>query len=105
MRCTERMRIIEILRLREIGLSYQQIAKGAGVRKSTVGDVMRLCQQSMLRYRPDVTGFTVRITPDSSSGYSGIRTTPHAFTKYTLIRGNRKMSMQITEWIEEMKGR
>ena len=29
--------------------------------------------------------------------------TPHAFTGYTLIRGNGKMSRQITEWIEEMK--
>jgi hypothetical protein len=31
--------------------------------------------------------------------------TPHAFTGYTLIRGNGKMSRQITEWIEEMKGK
>jgi len=44
------MRIIEILRLREMGLSYQQIAKGAGVGRSTVGDVMRLCQQNNVTY-------------------------------------------------------
>jgi hypothetical protein len=31
--------------------------------------------------------------------------TPHAFMKYTVIRGNGKMSRQITEWIEEMKGK
>jgi transposase len=38
------MRITEILRLRELGLSYKEIATGAGVGKSTVGDVLRLCK-------------------------------------------------------------
>ena len=44
MRCTDNMKITEILRLREMGLSYKEIAKGAGIGKSTVGDVLQLCK-------------------------------------------------------------
>lgn len=45
------MRITEILRLREMGLSYKEIATGAGVGKSTVGDVLRLCIKCGLDYQ------------------------------------------------------
>lgn len=45
------MKITEILRLREMGLSYKEIATGAGVGKSTVGDVLRLCGECGLDYR------------------------------------------------------
>lgn len=44
------MKITEILRLRELGLSYQEIAKGAGIGKSTVGDVLKLCRANGLDY-------------------------------------------------------
>ncbi|MDD2295896.1 MAG: IS21 family transposase [Desulfobacterales bacterium] len=44
------MKITEILRLREMGLSYKEIAKGAGIGKSTVGDVLQLCKEHDLDY-------------------------------------------------------
>lgn len=39
------MKIIEMLRLSEMGLSQRQIASGAGCAKSTVGDVLKLCRE------------------------------------------------------------
>ena len=50
MRCTTNMKITEILRLRELGLSYKEIATGAGIGKSTVGDVLQLCRESEVDY-------------------------------------------------------
>lgn len=50
MRCTTNMKITEILRLRELGLSYNEIAKGAGIGKSTVGDVLQLCRANNVDY-------------------------------------------------------
>lgn len=44
------MKITEILRLRELGLSYKEIAKGAGIGKSTVGDVLQLCRTCGVDY-------------------------------------------------------
>ena len=44
------MKITEILRLRELGLSYTEIATGAGIGRSTVGDMLRLCQEHGLDY-------------------------------------------------------
>ena len=38
------MKIIEMLRLSELGLSQRQIATSAGCAKSTVGDVLKLCK-------------------------------------------------------------
>ncbi len=44
------MKITEILRLREMGLSYTEIATGAGIGRSTVGDTLRLCKAHGLDY-------------------------------------------------------
>jgi len=40
------MRIIEILRLSEKGMSQREIAASAGCGKSTVGDLMKLCKEA-----------------------------------------------------------
>ena len=39
------MKIIEILRLSELGVSQRQIAASAGCGKSTIGRVLKLCQE------------------------------------------------------------
>jgi len=44
MRSTETMKIIEMLRLSEMGMSHRQIADSAGCGKSTVSRTMKLCQ-------------------------------------------------------------
>ncbi len=44
------MKIIEMLRLSEMGLSQRQIASGAGCAKSTVGDVLKLCRERGVSY-------------------------------------------------------
>lgn len=40
------MKIIEMLRLSEIGMSQREIAASAGCGKSTIGDVLRLCKDN-----------------------------------------------------------
>jgi len=44
MRSVEKMKIIEMLRLSELGMSQRQIANSAGCGKTTVGRVLKLCQ-------------------------------------------------------------
>lgn len=44
------MKIIEMLRLSEMGLNQRQIAASAGCAKSTVGDVLKLCRKKDVRY-------------------------------------------------------
>ena len=44
MRCLEKMKIIEILRLSEKGLSQREIAASCGNGKSTVGDILKTCK-------------------------------------------------------------
>ena len=50
MRCTETVRILEIVRLWEHGLSQREIAKSVNCGKSTVGDIQRLWRESGLKY-------------------------------------------------------
>lgn len=44
------MKITEMLRLKELGLSQRQIAQGAGCARSTVGDVLSRCHANGLDY-------------------------------------------------------
>ena len=50
MRCTEEMRILEIMRLCEHGLSHSEIAASVNCGKTTVHDVKRRCRESGLEY-------------------------------------------------------
>jgi transposase len=44
------MKIIEILRLSELGMSQREIAASSGCGKSTIGDVLRLCEERCITY-------------------------------------------------------
>lgn len=44
MRSTEKMKIIEMLRLSEMSMSQREIAASAGCGKSTVGELLKLCK-------------------------------------------------------------
>ena len=50
MRRTEKMKITEMLRLSEMGLSQRQIAASAGCGKSTVGEVLKLCREKKITH-------------------------------------------------------
>ena len=45
------MKIIEILRLSEMGMTQREIGASAGCGKSTVGDLLRLCQSKGITYK------------------------------------------------------
>jgi transposase len=50
MRRTEKMKIVEMLRLSEMGLSQRKIGASAGCGKSTIGDLLRLCKEKNVDY-------------------------------------------------------
>jgi len=43
MRSLERMKIVEILRLSELGVSHRKIASSAGCGKTTISRVLKIC--------------------------------------------------------------
>ena len=50
MRCTEKMRIMEILRLWEMGLTQREIAESVKCGKSTVDEIQHRCTEAGLNY-------------------------------------------------------
>ena len=50
MRCTETMRLLEIMRLVEHGLSHSEIAASVNCGKTTVHDVKQRCHEAGLEY-------------------------------------------------------
>ena len=69
MRSEEPVRIIEILRLTEMGLSQRDIGKGAGCSKSTVGEIQKRNRVQQLTYEQALTlkdeELLIRLYPDS----------------------------------------
>jgi len=51
MRRTEKMKIIEMLRQSEKGMSQREIAASGGCGKSTIGDVLKLCKEKGITYK------------------------------------------------------
>lgn len=51
MRCLEHMKVIEILRLKELNIfTYQQIGSSVGCSKTTVGEILKRCKECGLTY-------------------------------------------------------
>ena len=51
MRCLEHMKVIEILRLKELNIfTYQQIGSSVGCLKTTVGEILKRCKECGLTY-------------------------------------------------------
>ena len=62
MRCLEFMKIVEILRLKEMKIfTYRDIADSVGCSKTTVGDILSRCKECCLTYEDAQT-----ITPNNS---------------------------------------
>jgi len=49
-RRVEKMKITEVLRLSEMGMSQREIAAGTGCGKSTVGDLLKLCKDKSVTF-------------------------------------------------------
>ena len=54
MRSIEPVKILEILRLTEMGLSQRDIVKGAGCSKTTVGEIQKRNRKLQLTYEQAV---------------------------------------------------
>jgi len=50
MRSTEKMKILDMLRMAEMGLSQRQIAASSGCGKSTVGKVLKICSDKSITH-------------------------------------------------------
>ena len=51
MRCTKPVRILEVLRLTELGYSQRKIAESVKCGKSTVGDIQKRCRDCNLKFQ------------------------------------------------------
>ena len=74
MRCLEFMKIVEILRLKEMKIfTYRDIADSVGCSKTTVGDILSRCKECCLTYEDADTSklerkFGFRPTTDLRTG-------------------------------------
>ncbi|NLW85346.1 MAG: IS21 family transposase [Planctomycetes bacterium] len=95
MRCLEAVKVLEVLRLREMGFSQRDIGSSINCGKSTVGDVLRRCQEVGLTYEAaeKMTNEEIKVLLyPSKTQYSASRTEPdwaqvHAELHETDIRG------------------
>jgi transposase len=102
MRCTEKMRIMEILRLWEMGLTQREIAESVKCGKSTVGEIQHRCTEAGLNYdhATTMTNNEIRelLYPDSFGKKSSVPDPPwEGIHKVLQSRDNRKNMRYIWE--------
>jgi transposase len=95
MRCTEKMRITEILRLWQMGLTQREIADSVKCGKSTVGEIQQRCKNAGLTYDQalQMTNNELRelLYPDSAPKKIGADDPPwESIHKVLQSRDNRK---------------
>lgn len=106
MRCLEKMKVIEILRLDAMGcFTQRQIAESAGCSKSTVSEVLKRCHECGLTY-DDAKGLTEQrinelIYPDSF-GPKASREEPDWEYYHKRLQSSRRINLQYL-WFEEYK--
>lgn len=104
MRCTEKMRIMEILRLWEMGLTQREIANSVKCGKTTVGEIQHRCMDVGLTYdqASHMTNNEIRelLYPDSFGKKANVPDPPWKdIHKVLQSRDNRKNMRYISESI------
>ena len=96
MRCEDPVKIIEILRLWEQGLSQREIALSVKCGKTTVGEIQRRCRETGLGYA-EAEGMTneairERLYPGLAS--KGVKAEPEWTGIHTRLLQNRRLNLQ-----------
>jgi transposase len=104
MRCSDTLRILEIMRLGEQGLSQRDIAAGACCAKSTVGDVQRRCKEFALTYTDaqKLTNAEVKRILYPKMGEVQIKGDPDWDDIHRRLQKHRRLNLQYI-WTEEYR--
>lgn len=100
------MKVLEILRLYELEqFSYAQIARHAGVGKSTVGDVLNKCKKAGIDYQKAQTmsaaDLNEALHPDKS-GPKRARAEPDFAKYHSEMQSSRRKNLEYI-WTEEYR--
>jgi len=105
MRCLEPMIITEILRLKEMHLTYREIAEATDVSKTTVGEIINKCKECGLTYEDSLSMSPERINeliyPDSF-GRKQVKEEPDWETIHKRLLSSRRINLQYI-WQEEYR--
>lgn len=105
MRCLETMKLTEILRLYNLGFKYRDIANSVGCSKTTVGEVLKRCNDLGISYDIAITlsdsELHSRIYPDSF-GRKPEKQEPDFESIYLRLLSNRRINLQYI-WEEEYR--
>lgn len=106
MRCLEKMKVIEILRLYEMGcFSQQQIGDSVGCAKSTVSETLKRCRECGLTYDDakvlDEKRINELIYPDSF-GPKSVKDEPDWNYYHARLQSSRRINLQYL-WYEEYR--
>lgn len=98
MRCLEFMKIVEILRLKEMKIfTYRDIADSVGCSKTTVGDILSRCKECGLTYEEAQTMTQDQIEelvyPDSFSPMQ-VKEEPDWEQIHARLKSSRKINLQ-----------
>ena len=106
MRCLEFMKIVEILRLKEMNLfTYRDIAQSVGCSKTTVGDILQRCKDCGLTYDSacDMTQDEINALVYSESfGPKQVKEEPDWEQFHARLNSSRKVNLQYI-WTEEYR--
>lgn len=105
MRCLETMKVLEILRLTEMGLKQTEIAQSTNCARSTVGDIQRRCSKCGLTYfdAKDMTSNAINelVYPDFA-GKKTVKDDPDWHVIHSLLTTRKRMNLQYV-WEEYRK--
>lgn len=106
MRCLEFMKVVEILRLKEMNLfTYRDIANSVGCSKTTVGEILKRCKACDLTYA-DASAMTQEeinelIYPESF-GRKPVKDEPDWNQIHTTLQSSKHKNLQYI-WSEEYR--
>ena len=105
MRCLETMKITEILRLREMGFNYRDIADSVNCSKTTVGEILTRCKDCDLKYEDAINLPPERVNEliyPESFGRKQVKEEPDWETIHAQLQSSKRTNLQFI-WEEEYR--
>jgi transposase len=96
MRCTEVVKILEIMRLSELGISQREIASSVKCGKSTVGDIQQRCREEGLTYAAalEMGGDAIKALLYPSKNVGAVREYPDWESVHKWLKSGKRRNLQ-----------
>lgn len=105
MRCLETMKIVEILRLREMNFKLREISDAVGCSKTTVGEILKRCKACDLTYEDAIVLPLDRVKEliyPESFGRKQVKEEPDWEAIHARLQSSRRINLQYI-WEEEYR--